>query len=78
MLEEIGGWGISEGDSSGVFPCFSPSIFILFHSINIIGWWWCSGSNTLITLTLASNVDSYVYTCNTCIHPRGILLSRGL
>ena len=38
MLEEIGGWGMSEGDSSGVFPCFSPSMFILFHSTNIIGW----------------------------------------
>ena len=32
----------------------------------------CSGSNTLITLTLASDVDGYVYTCNTCICTPGV------
>ena len=42
---------------------FSPSFFILKN----FGWWWCSGSNTLIIL-LAINIVSYEY----CV-PRGVL-----
>ena len=66
---------IFECESIRVFSSlFSPSLFILLHSVKSLVGGGVVGS----TPSLAINIDSYVHACITCIHPRGMLLSRGL
>ena len=46
---------------------FSPSLFILLHSIKILVGGGVVGS----TPSLAINIDSYVHACVTCVTPPG-------
>ena len=52
---------------------FSPSLFILLHSIKILVGGGVVGS----TPSLAINIDSYVYTCITCIVTPGVYFYLG-